>query len=81
MTREENFDLLRQNSCVIWLQRDIEKLPTCGRPLSTGADLNEMYRVRRPMYQAVSDYTADNNGTVDETVESIIKATGARANP
>ena len=81
VTREENFDLLRQNSCVIWLQRDIEKLPTCGRPLSTGADLNEMYRVRRPMYQAVSDYTADNNGTVDETVESIIKATGARANP
>lgn len=58
-----------------------QKLPTCGRPLSTGADLNEMYRVRRPMYQAVSDYAADNNGTVDETVESIIKATGARANP
>ena len=81
VTREENYDLLRQNSCVIWLQRDIAKLPTCGRPLSTGADLNEMYRVRRPMYQAVSDYTADNNGTVDETVESIIKATGARANP
>ena len=46
MTREENYDLLRQNSCVIWLQRDIAKLPTCGRPLSTGADLNEKMCIR-----------------------------------
>ena len=80
VTRKENYDLLRQNSCVIWLQRDIAKLPTRGRPLSAGADLNEMYRMRRPMYQAVSDYAADNNGTIEETVESVIKATGARAN-
>ena len=39
VTREENYDLLRQNSCVIWLQRDIAKLPAEDRcrqePIST----------------------------------------------
>ena len=63
VTRQENYAPLHQNAVIVWLQRDIDKLPRDGRPLSARADLNEMYRRRAPMYSAFADMTADNNGT------------------
>lgn len=72
VTREDNLDLLRQNSYVVWLRRDLDKLPTDGRPLSQRGSLEAMYARRRPLYEAASDFPADNNGTVSETVEAII---------
>lgn len=72
VTREDNIDLLRQNSYVVWLRRDLNKLPTDGRPLSQRGSLEAMYARRRPLYEAASDFPADNNGTVPETVEAII---------
>lgn len=72
VTREDNFDLLRQNSYVVWLRRDLDKLPTDGRPLSQRGNLEVMYARRRPLYEAASDFPTDNNGTVSETVEAII---------
>ena len=73
ITRPENIALLRQNSCVVWLTRDIGKLSIDGRPLSEQGNLMEMYERRKPMYEAAADFSADNNGTVDETVCAIIK--------
>ena len=34
VTRRENWDPMRQNSTVIYLRRDLELLPTSGRPVS-----------------------------------------------
>lgn len=70
VTRERNYPLLHQNSRIIYLQRDISKLPTDGRPLSV--DLDAMYANRAPLYQRFADHIVDNNGIVDETISAIV---------
>lgn len=74
VTRQENYAPLHQNAVIVWLQRDIDKLPRDGRPLSARADLNEMFRRRAPMYSAFADMTADNNGTPEAAAEMILEA-------
>lgn len=72
VTQPQNYPLLHQNSCIIYLDRDICKLPTDGRPLSQVNKLSDMYAIRKPMYEAFADFTVDNNGTPEETVNKII---------
>lgn len=74
VTREENYPLLHQNSRIFWLQRDIELLPTDGRPLSQAGSLERMYQVRKPLYARFADHIIDNNGTPEETVAAILAA-------
>jgi len=73
VTRKENYPLLHQNGRIYWLQRDIAKLPTNGRPLSQASNLEQMYRVRQPLYAAFSDAIVNNGESVDETVNAIVK--------
>jgi len=73
VTRTENYPLLHQNGTIIWLQREVETLPTDGRPLSQQNNLQDMYHCRQPMYQAFSDYIVQNNSTVSAATEQIIK--------
>lgn len=73
VTRAENYPLLHQNSVIVWLQRDTARLPSKGRPLSQNADLAAMYAVRAPLYARFSDYSADNNGSPEETVRHIME--------
>ena len=70
VTQARNYPYLHQNGTVYWLQRDIEKLPTDGRPLS--ADLAAMYRTRTPLYTQFADYIIDNNGTAEHTLSQIL---------
>ena len=60
VTRQENMDPLRENSVVVFIRRDIDKLPTRGRPISQSNDLHELHEKRRPLYEAVADITVDN---------------------
>ena len=73
VTREENYPLLHQNATIYWLQRDIYKLPTNGRPLSQTNSLEEMYAVRKPMYERFADKIISNNFTPNATIEAILK--------
>ena len=75
VTRRENWDPLRENSVVVFLRRDISKLPTKGRPISQSNDLNQLYEARRPLYEAVADLVV-NNEKIDRTVEEILKKLG-----
>ncbi|MBR0040724.1 MAG: shikimate kinase [Oscillospiraceae bacterium] len=75
VTREENYPLLHQNAVIVWLQRDLGKLPKEGRPISLGSDLNELYARRRPLYERFCDLTVPNDGTPEETVHAILKKT------
>ena len=59
VTREENYPLLRQNSRIVWLKRDISELSTEDRPISQAGRLEELYRVRKPMYEAFADEETD----------------------
>ena len=72
VTREQNYPLLHQNGRIIWLKRDIAKLPTNGRPISQANDLGKLYAARRPLYEAFADQVIDNNGTIQEAAEQIL---------
>ena len=71
VTRTENMDPLRENSVVVFLRREIEKLPTRGRPISQSSNLHELYEKRRPLYEAAADVTVDNIRP-EQTVEEIL---------
>jgi len=53
----ENFGLIRQNSVCVFLDTDLSKLDTAGRPLSLATGVKQLYAERLPLYQAWSDYT------------------------
>ena len=72
VTRKENYPLLHQNGRIIWLQRDISALPTDGRPISQKSDLNELYEIRRPLYEAFADEVIENNGTLADAANQIL---------
>lgn len=74
VTREENYAPLHQNGRIIWLLRDTDKLDKTGRPISLKSDLKELYAKREPMYARFADFKADNNGSVEDTLEQILEA-------
>ena len=69
--RQENYAPLHENGLIVWLQRDIDRLPREGRPLSLGSDLHAMFRQREPLYRAFADCTVDNNRTVAEAAAEL----------
>lgn len=73
VTQERNYPLLHQNGTIFWLQRDIGKLPTDGRPLSQANKLADMYAVRKMMYERFSDHIIDNDGSLDATLAQILE--------
>ena len=74
VTREENYPLLHQNSSIFFLERSIEKLPTGGRPLSQSTSLEQMYKIRKPLYESFADHVTDNDsGSVAHTAAMILE--------
>ena len=73
VTKAHNYPLLHQNGTIVWIQRNISKLPTEGRPLSQIGKIEEMYSVRKPLYQSFSDFCVSNNSSLEETVSQIMK--------
>ena len=71
VTMERNYPLLHQNGTIYWLQRDLEKLATAGRPLSK--NLDNMYLLRSGMYAAFADKIIDNNGEPGITLHAIME--------
>lgn len=74
ITQERNYPLLHQNGTIFWLKRDLNKLPTHGRPLSQKNKLSELYRVRKPLYEAFADVVIDNDSTTAQTIHQILEA-------
>ena len=72
VTKERNYNLLHQNGEIFWIRRDISALPTEGRPLSRASSLEEMYRIREPLYLRFHDWLIDNNGSPLEAAEHIL---------
>ena len=73
VTKEENYPLLHQNGIICWIQRDTASLATNGRPLSQNGKLEEMYKLRKPMYARFADITVTNDGTLEEVISKIVK--------
>ena len=73
VTVPKNADILRQNSIVFFINRDVSALPVEGRPLSKATALSEMYEVRLPMYRSVCDYEIAADGSVEAVVRRILE--------
>lgn len=71
VTVKENFDVIRQNSVVFYLKRDIAELQTSGRPLSAGGEdaLRLLFERRREAYSAVADFEVESTGVINKTAD------------
>lgn len=72
--REENYAALHQNSTIVWLTRDLARLPIDGRPVSQATSLDALFAARKAHYERFADHIIDNNGAPDETVRAILEA-------
>ena len=66
-----NYGPLHQNGRIYHLMRDLDALPTDGRPLSQTTALSALWEERAPLYASFRDEVIDNNGSVEETAEAI----------
>lgn len=73
VTVKDNYRSLRQNGTMVWLQRNINNLPTDGRPLSQTQNLLQMFEARKPLYAHFADYTIDNNTSIQLAADEIVR--------
>ena len=66
-----NYAPLHQNGRIYHLIRDLNVLPSDGRPLSQTTDLSVMWAEREPLYTAFRDAVIDNNGPAEDTAAAI----------
>ena len=79
VTVPNNYEKLHRNGTIVWLKRDLDLLPTDGRPLSQTGHLQEMYQKRAPLYARFADFSVENSGDPQETAEEIIRILEDRA--
>ena len=79
VTIPNNYEKLHRNGTIVWLKRDLDLLPTDGRPLSQTGHLQEMYQKRAPLYAHFADFSVENSGDPQETAEEIIRILEDRA--
>lgn len=72
--RQENVNMLRQNGRLFLLNRPAGELrPSADRPLSdTMEKLEELFRLRMPVYRAAADEIIESGATASETAEAVI---------
>ncbi len=71
VTRESNYDPLRQNGTIVFINRATSSLATNGRPVSASRDLREIANERLPLYKKWASVTVENIG-VSQTAGLII---------
>ncbi|MGM9578621.1 MAG: shikimate kinase [Evtepia sp.] len=74
VTRPENYPLLHQNGTIIFLERELSKLPKKGRPLSLRGNLQDMYTIRLPMYRRFADLIVPNDGSPEAVAKNVEEA-------
>ena len=74
VTRPENYPLLHQNGTIIFLERELSKLPKKGRPLSLLGNLQDMYTIRLPMYRRFADLIVPNDGDPEAVAKNVEEA-------
>ncbi len=72
ITIPENYDILKQNSIVIFIERELKLLPKKNRPISQKANMSELYAKRLPLYRKFADFSVLNNHTLQKAVDEIL---------
>ena len=73
VTQPENRDILRQNSLIVYLQRDPAQLMTDGRPLSQMMGIQALAEQRLPLYEAWSDRAVKVEDTPEQTAARVLE--------
>lgn len=73
IVRPENYNALKQNGIIVFINRDADLLPTNGRPLSQMHGVKALYEKRMPLYRQFADIEVDGNGTVEEVADRILR--------
>lgn len=73
ITRPENYNALKQNGIIVFINRDAEALATNGRPLSQAHGVKALYEKRMPLYRQFADIEVNGNGTIKEVADRIVK--------
>ena len=76
----ENRAALRRTGWVCCLRRRLEDLPTEGRPLSQAGRLEEMERLRDPLYNLAADASTWNELSPEKTASEIWRDFCAKSN-
>ena len=76
VTQPENFDLLRQNSLIVYLKRELSELVTDGRPLSGSQGVGILAKQRLPLYEAWSDFAVRVGAGPEQTAVQILEELG-----
>ena len=72
VTREYNYEPLHQNGILLFLDRDINKLPTSGRPLSQAKSPAQLYRERIGAYHRFADYEVKSTENPEQTASNML---------
>ncbi|WP_236785705.1 shikimate kinase [Anaerococcus ihuae] len=59
--KEENYYRLKENSLIVNVKRDLEKLEIKGRPLSKKYKIIDLYNKRKNLYDKFKDFEVENN--------------------
>ena len=77
VTREYNYAPLHQNGTIIFLERDLDKLSSKGRPISQSMSVEELYKKRIDAYHRFADIEIHSTEIPENTAEEMIKALDA----
>lgn len=77
VTQPENYDLLRQNSVIVMLDRPIAELSKKGRPLSQRDGVEALAERRMPLYRSWADIIVTSRESADATAREAIRALDA----
>ncbi|TRW27803.1 chorismate mutase [Criibacterium bergeronii] len=71
---KENIDILKQNGRIYYIMRDVEKLATVGRPLSSGGKegLYKLFENRKALYENYCDVKIQND-LIDTAAKKIME--------
>lgn len=69
--KRENRKAIKRSSLVVWIKRDLNLLSSNDRPLSANRSAEELYNMRKSLYQNVCDCEIYNDDTVDKAAEEI----------
>lgn len=71
---DDNYFALKQNGIIVWIDREVEKLATDGRPLSKDLSaVKQLYNDRKALYEKFADIKIENNGSLDYAVSEVKK--------
>ena len=74
VTREYNYAPLHQNGIIIYLERELSRLATGGRPLSQKTSPEALYAARKDAYERFADLRIQSTEVPERTATAMLEA-------